>query len=258
MTSGAPAPGRDVRAMMQFIRGSGHYPLQGHGHVNQYQLFAERALQALHPGGRFGLILPSGIQTDVGSAGLRRMLLDTCAIDTWLGFENRQAIFPIHRGVRFVVLTGSRGRSAPAIPMASGLVEPEVLHRLPDDPRASGADLPVVQVPLAMLRRWDPEHLTIPALGSPLDAAVAWRGLTAPALSSSDGWHVRFGRELNATDDSVYFSSCPRGDGAEVRGVRRAVGGHQHKSARPAPGGGRQAPAPVRRGPRQCETSHYA
>ena len=128
----------DVRAVMRFIRGSGHYPLQGHGHVNQYQLFAERALQALRPGGRFGLILPSGIQTDVGSAGLRRMLLDTCAIDTWLGFENRQAIFPIHRGVRFVVLAGSRGRSAPAIPMASGLVEPEVLHRLPDDPRASG------------------------------------------------------------------------------------------------------------------------
>ena len=219
----------DVRALMRFIRGSGHYPLQGHGHVNQYQLFAERALQALRPGGRFGLILPSGIQTDVGSAGLRRMLLDTCAIDTWLGFENRQAIFPIHRGVRFVVLAGSRGRSAPAVPMSSGLVEAEVLHRLPDDPRTGDADVPVVQVPLAMLHRWDPEHLTIPALASPLDAAVAWRALTAPALSSAEGWHVRFGRELNATDDSVHFASVPRSNSAEVDGVERAVRGHQDR-----------------------------
>jgi hypothetical protein len=198
---------QDARALMRFIRGSGHYPLQGHGHVNQYQLFTERALQALRPGGRFGLILPSGIQTDVGSAGLRRMLLDTCALDTWLGFENRQAIFPIHRGVRFVVLGGSRGASAPAISMASGLVEAEVLHRLPDDPRTGSTDLPVVHVPLAMLRRWDPGHLTIPALASPSDAAVAWRALAAPALSSSDGWHVRFGRELNATDDRAHFAA---------------------------------------------------
>ena len=221
----------DVRALMRFIRGSGHYPLQGHGHVNQYQLFAERALQALRPGGRFGLILPSGIQTDVGSAGLRRKLLDTCAIDTWLGFENRQAIFPIHRGVRFVVLAGSRGRSAPAVPMSSGLVEAEVLHRLPDDPRTGDADVPVVQVPLAMLHRWDPEHLTIPALASPHDAAVAWRALTAPALSSAEGWHVRFGRELNATDDSVHFSSVPRSNSAEVDGVERAVRGHHRPRA---------------------------
>ena len=218
----------DARAVRRFIRGSGHYPLQGHGHVNQYQLFAEKALQALRPGGRFGLILPSGIQTDVGSAGLRRLLLDTCAVDTWLGFENRQAIFPIHRGVRFVVLSGTRGHSAQAIPMASGLVEAEALHGLPDDPRAGGADLPVVQVPLALLRRWDPEHLTIPALASPLDAALAWRALAAPALAAPDGWHVRFGRELNATDDSVHFAAAPSGRIAKD-GIERAARGRQNQ-----------------------------
>ncbi len=214
----------EARGLLRFIRGSGHYPLRGHGQVNHYQLFAERALRALRPGGRFGLILPSGIQTDVGSAGLRRMLLDTCAIDTWLGFENRQAIFPIHRGVRFVVLAGSRGASAAAIPMASGLVDAEVLHRLPDNPGAGGAEVPMVRVSRAMLHRWDPEHLTIPALSSALDAAVAWRALAAPALSSSEGWHVRFGRELNATDDAAHFVAFAPGTRADVGPMAPDVG----------------------------------
>jgi len=201
----------ETLALMRFVRASGHYPLQGQGHVNQYQLFAERALHALRPGGRFGLILPSGIQTDVGSAGLRRALVDTCAIDTWLGFDNRQAIFPIHRGVRFVVLAGSRGAPADAIPMVSGLADADLLHRLPDGPGA-GTGVPVVPLSRTMLHRWDPAHLTMPALATALDASVAWRAMTSPALSSRGGWHVHFGRELNATDDASHFAARHRND----------------------------------------------
>jgi hypothetical protein len=57
----------------------------------------------------------------------------------------------------------------------------------------------------AFLQQWDPAHLTIPALSTPLEAAIAWRALAAPPLSSPDGWGVRFGRELNATDDGAHF-----------------------------------------------------
>ena len=69
----------------------------------------ERALQALSPEGRIGLILPSGLQSDVGSAGLRRALLDRARVDTWVTFDNRRAIFPIHRSVRFLLLAGGSG-----------------------------------------------------------------------------------------------------------------------------------------------------
>ena len=128
-----------------------------------------------------------------------------------------------------MVLAGSRGASAPAIPMASGLVNADVLHRLPDDPRAAGTDVPVVQVSRAMLHRWDPAHLTIPALASTLDAAVAWRALGAPALSSPTGWDVRFGRELNATDDSAHFVAIPEGVRAGADPVARH--GYRHERA---------------------------
>ena len=54
-----------------FSRESGCYSLQGHGHANLYQLFAERMLQLAAPGGRVGMLMPSGLLTDHGCAPLR-------------------------------------------------------------------------------------------------------------------------------------------------------------------------------------------
>jgi hypothetical protein len=94
-------------SLLRFCR-STHYRHHGQGHPNSYQLFAERALQLTKPGGRVGLILPSGIATDHGSATLRRHLFDRTTIDTWLGFDNRARIFPIHRSMRFTVLATTK------------------------------------------------------------------------------------------------------------------------------------------------------
>ena len=51
----------DARALMRFIRRSGHLPLQGTGSRIEYQLFASARCRRLRPGGRIGLIVPSGI-----------------------------------------------------------------------------------------------------------------------------------------------------------------------------------------------------
>ncbi|MCC7032795.1 MAG: N-6 DNA methylase [Acidobacteria bacterium] len=195
----------DSRAVLRYVRASGHYPLRGRGHANQYQLFLERALQWLRPGGRFGLILPSGIQSDVGCADLRRVLLDGCQVDTWLGVDNRRGIFPIHRGVRFVLLAGTSGGHTATLPLSGSLTDAACLHRLPDLPRTDEGAVPRVRMTRDFLRRWDPAHLTIPALATPRDAAIAWQALASPPLSAPGGWGVRFGRELNATDDGPHF-----------------------------------------------------
>ena len=46
-----------------------------------------------------------GLAIDHGSVALRRHLLSRADLDTLIGFENRRAIFPIHRGVRFLLAT---------------------------------------------------------------------------------------------------------------------------------------------------------
>ena len=73
--------------------------------MNLYQLFVERALQLVRPEGRIGFILPSGLLSDAGTAPLRQHLFDRAEVDDVTGFDNRQAIFPVHRSVRFVLLS---------------------------------------------------------------------------------------------------------------------------------------------------------
>jgi hypothetical protein len=55
---------REAEGSGEFIRGSGRFPLTAVGDLNTYALFAELFLNLISPGGRAGLIVPTGIATD--------------------------------------------------------------------------------------------------------------------------------------------------------------------------------------------------
>ncbi len=189
----------------RFFRSSGTYTAQGHGHANRYQLFLERTLQITRPGGRFGLILPSGIATDQGSALLRRRLFDRCGVDTWIGLDNKAGIFPIHRSVRFVLVAASTDGRTDVLRFRSGVQDPAILDRVASDPRQDEGD-EWLSVSRSRLEAWDPDHITVPALTSRTALAIlTTASVAAPPLRAAHGWHTRFGRELNATDDRAHF-----------------------------------------------------
>ena len=176
------------------------------GHPNSYQLFLDRALEIVKPNGRVGLILPSGIATDHGSAALRRRLLGHTSIDTWLGFDNRARIFPIHRSVRFVAVTTTNGGSTETLRFRCGLTDVRDLHR---------NDQPPLAVSRSRIEAWSPEHVTIPEVTTaPALAILSAVADRIHALSDPRGWGVRFGRELNATDDKARF--VPLGSRSEL------------------------------------------
>ena len=184
-------------AEVRFFRDSGVYALQGSGHANRYQLFLERGLQLLRPGGRIGLILPSGIGTDQGSATLRRHLFDRTTIDTWLGFENRRRIFPIHRSTRFVLLSAQTSGRTDMLTFQCALTDPAGL----DDDR----DRPPLTIARSRLESWSPD-LSVPEIPDATALGIL-TGISSriPPLGDAAGWNVRFGRELNATDDRPHF-----------------------------------------------------
>jgi hypothetical protein len=190
----------NTKAALQFYRRSPAYSLQGSGHANRYQLFLERALRLTRPGGRVGLILPSGIATDHGSAALRKHLLDRTAIDTWLGFNNRRRIFPIHRSTRFVVLSTTTGGRTDVLKFRCGLTDAGALEQ------DAAAAPQLLTISRARLESWSPDDLAIPEIADAAALALM-TGISSriPALADPAGWHVRFGRELNATDDRPYF-----------------------------------------------------
>ena len=99
----------DSGALTAFARSSGVYAWQGNGHANLYQLFLERAVTLTRRGGRVGMVLPSGFAIDHGCAHLRRASWTRPQIDTFVSIENRDGLFPIHRGLKFLLMTATRG-----------------------------------------------------------------------------------------------------------------------------------------------------
>lgn len=188
--------------LTRFARTSGVYRHQGGGHANLYQLFLERALALTRRDGRIGLLLPSGFASDHGCAALRRHLLDHTTVDTFVSIENRDGLFPIHRGLKFLLVAATHAAFTTTLPCRFAVRRPDTLDAIAD----TGADPSIVTIPRSLIEKMTGEQLAIPELRTAQDATLVSRiAFSTPALGDPAGWHVAFGRELNATDDRRHF-----------------------------------------------------
>ena len=201
----------DARRLIDFVRESGIYRVESSAHANLYQLFVERALQLVRRGGRIGLVLPSGFVSDAGAAPLRRHVFSRADVDTITGLDNREAIFPIHRSTRFVLLTCTPGRPTDAIRCRFGITRTEDLERAAPQAfaaasPAAGGGSPVTLTRAFIQRLSGEDDLGIPELTTPHDLAIVERiSASVPRLGAEPGWCVHFSRELNASDDRDAF-----------------------------------------------------
>jgi hypothetical protein len=194
----------EARRLTDFVRESGIYRVESSAHANLYQLFVERALQLVHRGGRVGLVLPSGVISDAGAAALRRHLFDRADVDSITGLDNREAIFPIHRSTRFVLLTCSPGRATGTIGCRFGITRVVDLERAESD-----AVAPITLTRAFIERLSGADDLGIPELTTARALAIVERiSAGVPRLGEDKGWCAQFSRELNATDDRHAFVPC--------------------------------------------------
>jgi hypothetical protein len=109
----------------RFLRGSGRYPLTARGDLNAYAVFAEAGRMLTGPRGRLGLIVPTGIATDLGTQGFFRNVAETGALASLYDFGNARGLFPdVHRSYRFSLLTlAGRPVGEPAADFAFSLRE---------------------------------------------------------------------------------------------------------------------------------------
>lgn len=190
--------------LVRFIRESGLYAACGRGHVNLYQPFLERALDLTRPGGQVGLVLPWGLASDDGAAELRARLLDRCRTSTLIGLDNAGAIFPVHRGLRFLALTTSPVGRTEELPMVGGLTTTTSIERALDhDGQLAGA----MRISRSTLTSAGGPLRRFPDVRTSIDLRLLDALTTRwPALGAASGWHVEFGRELNITEDRGSFS----------------------------------------------------
>ena len=224
-TAEEPARPADI---VSFLRGSGIYPSCGSGHLNLYQPFVERALSLTRRDGRVGLVLPWGLATDDGSSQLRRLLLERSAVDTIIGIENSAGLFPIHRGVRFMVAVTTAGGATGDIRARFGIRTAAEIDSLP---ARDNGDLPSpypVRLNRGTLARVGGPSMRIPDLRHTRDLGLAtWLCDRFPAFGDPTGWHGLFGRELNVTEDRHAFgtSGLPVLEGKHIAPFRATVTG---------------------------------
>jgi hypothetical protein len=199
---------RAAAQLSDFARGSGIYSLQSGGHANLYQLFLERSLTLVRQGGRIGLVLPSGFATDAGARELRRAVFDRTEIDGLVSLENHDGIFPVHRSLRILLLSATNGRRTTMVPCRFGVRSRDEIDRLQevgDDPNA-------VTLVRPLLERLTGDALVVPNVQNAADVEILHDvTFSTPALGAREGWHVHFGRELNATDDRQYLRESGAG-----------------------------------------------
>ena len=196
---------------------------------NLYKLFTERCFNLLRPGGHCGIVIPSGIYTDLGAKGLRDLLFDHSRIEGLFCFENRKEIFEgVHRSFKFIVLTfekttipraqqaGERNASAPPVdlllpaqgttrfPVAFMRLDVAELDRFPSE----GA----LWLDVALIRRLSPESNSLMEFRSSKDIQIAQKMLIFPFLGDhvEESWNFKLGNEFHMTNDSKkLFETTP-------------------------------------------------
>lgn len=186
------------------------FRFQGSADLNTYKMFVEVGHGLLRAGGQLGLVVPSGLYTDKGSAELRRLLLERCRWRWLYGFENRNKLFDIHRSFKFCVTIAEKGGTTEAIQAAF------MRHDLEDWAEAKGA----LAYPKERVTAFSPKSLSVLEIRSERDLAVLTKIYANSVLlgdDGPDGWGIRYAREFDMTNDSKLF--IPR-DKAEAAGYR--------------------------------------
>ncbi len=176
---------------------------QGSADINTYKLFLEMAYSLAREGGRLGMIVPSGLYTDKGATALRLLLLERCRWQWLFSFENRDAIFDIHRSFKFSPVIAARGGSTDEIRTA-------FMRR--DLSNWEEAERFVVPYARAQVERFSPKTRAILEIRERRDLEVLEKIYANSVLlgdDSKDGWGIRYACEFHMTNDSHLFQPRP-------------------------------------------------
>src|SRR5208282_3010980 len=81
-------------SLLTYCRTSEEYPLTGKGDINTYAVFAELAYRLVAPLGRVGLLVPSGIASDMTTKDFFAAVAESNRLIRLYDFENKKAFFP--------------------------------------------------------------------------------------------------------------------------------------------------------------------
>ncbi|HBA84215.1 MAG TPA: ATP-binding protein [Verrucomicrobia bacterium] len=173
--------------------------------INLYKLFLEQCHNLLRAGGRCGIIIPSGVYTDLGTKQLREMLFGASGVDTLFGLSNEKFIFEaVHHAFKFCILSFAKGGQTEVFRAAFRInpreaVEPE---NLDDFLHAPENHLPM---DVALIRQLAPDSISVMEFRNETDVQIAGRLMCFPPLKEAATWTLRLKNEFHMTNDSYLY-----------------------------------------------------
>ncbi|MHC5734356.1 Eco57I restriction-modification methylase domain-containing protein [Nostoc sp.] len=172
--------------------------------VNFYKLFLEQCFNLLRHGSGCGIVIPSGIYTDLGAKKLREMLFNQTEITGLFCFENRKTIFEgVHRSFKFAILTFEKEGKTENFPAAFMRQDVQELQGFPKND-----GLPIS---IDLVRKLSPDSLSVMEFKNEIDFHIADKMTKLPLLGEKleDKWNLELHREFNMTDDAFLFKKKP-------------------------------------------------
>ena len=179
--------------------------------INFYKLFVEQSFNLLRPGGQCGIVVPSGIYTDMGSTGLRKLLFTQGQVRAILAVSNERFLFEgVDHRFMYVFMTFEKGGQTTTFDAAFRINPREAVGPLQIDAflNSSVQHLPMR---LDVVRQLSPETLSVLEFRSPLDVMIAQKLLRFPTIGTpvADAWNFAAAREFDMTMDSHLFRPEP-------------------------------------------------
>lgn len=210
-------------SLLTYCRKSDQYPLTGKGDINTYAVFAELAYQLVAPHGRVGLLVPSGIASDMTTKDFFAAVAESNRLIRLFDFENRRRkFFPaVDNRFKFCILNFA-GEQATST-QADFVFFAHRIEELDDRSRH-------VQLSGNDIRLLNPNTRTCPIFRSRRDAEITKAIYhRVPVLIDNDRqgptgnpWGVTFKRMFDQTNDAELFREPDvlKADGFNLKGNR--------------------------------------
>ena len=196
------------------------------GDLDLYKLFTERAYQLLKPDGMAGLVIPSGIYTDLGAKGLRTMIFDHCQLKELYSFENRgHAIFEaVHASYKPILITFEKGGKTKSFPCAF------FLHN--EDDLKKAIEAPTI-LTIEFVKRSSPTGWSILEIKSQRDKEIVEKLLNHPQIGEEIAgvWNISMQSGFHMTIDSHLFREGKLGGVPMLEGKNMEQFTHRWKEA---------------------------
>jgi len=174
------------------------------GDLNLYKLFTERFHQLTKKDGYCGIVTPSGLYTDAGTKGIRKLLFEKSKVTDLYCFVNTKGIFkPVHRSFKFIIVLFKKGEKSESFDAAFMLEETSILKKI---------EKISISIDWNLIKKLSPQSWSIIEFKNNMDIQIVKKMYQHPILRDfNNGTEIKFFREIDMTNDSRIFNKDKKG-----------------------------------------------